>query len=286
MRLEWVHPTWRDLVIAMLIDDDRARGHFLRRCGVHGVELALSTAGGAAGERRLPLIRSDADWDALADRLYELVTELEAQDLIAALAALAGAIDELPGEPEANALAQTVLARTASLWNAARRPIAVDLLDAWLSLAGRMAPRPAPPELALTWAALLPAKIPNRDDRVALERFADWLVLCELVRGYDSSLLDGLGFGADQLALALAFALALERRPDDCSPASEEPTLRALDCIARLAPEYRSVPETVARRLRGSAVERGETPLLSQRELTSAFADLGPPDVDRVLADL
>lgn len=65
----------------------------------------------------------------------------------------------------------------------------------------------------------------------------------------------------EQLAAEL-LELEAERRPDDCSPATEEPTLRALDCIARLAPEYRSVPQTVARQLRRSAVERGDAPLL------------------------
>ncbi|MGO9822065.1 MAG: hypothetical protein ACLPTJ_15655 [Solirubrobacteraceae bacterium] len=39
----------------------------------------------------------------------------------------------------------------------------------------------------------------------------------------------------EQLAAEL-LELEAERRPDDCSPATEEPTLRALDCIARLAP--------------------------------------------------
>jgi hypothetical protein len=286
MRIEWVHPTWRDLVIGMLIGDDAARRHFLRRCGVHGVELALSTAGGAAGERQLPLIRSDDDWDALGDRLYELVAELEPQDLIAALAALATAIDELPGNGEVTPLARTVLARAASLWNASRRAVAVDLLDAWLSVGRRLAPRPAPPELTLTWAALVPATVPARDDRPALERFADWLVLCELLRAYDPVLPAQLGFGPDKLALALAFALDLERHPDACSAAAEEPTLRALECIGRLAPEYRSVPQMVARRLRRTAIEHGGAPLLSHRDLAREFGDLGPPGVDRVLADL
>jgi hypothetical protein len=286
MRIEWVHPTWRDLVIGMLIDDDGARQHFLRRCGVHGAELALSTAGGAAGERSLPLIRSDEDWDALGDRMYELVAELDPQDLIAALAAIEAALDDLPGEREAGALARTVLARAASLWNAARRPVAVDVLDAWLSVGRRLAPPPAPPELTLTWAALAPTKIPERDDRAAIERFGDWLVLAELLRAYDPLLPEQLGFGPDQLALALAFALDLERHPDACSAAAEEPTLRALECIGRLAPEYRSVPQAVARRLRRTASEHGDGPLLSQRDLAREFGDLGPPDVSRVLADL
>lgn len=287
MRIEWVHPTWRDLVIGMLIDDDRARLHFLRRCGVHGAELALSTAGGASGERRLPLIRSDEDWDALGDRLYELVAELEPQDLIAALAALAAAIDDLPDEREATALAQAVLARTASLWNAARRPVAIDLLDAWLSVGRRLTPVPAPPELTPTWAALAPRRLPRRDDRSAIERFADWLVLAELLRAYDPMLPEQLGFGPEQLALALAFALDLERHPDACSAATEEPTLRALECIGRLAPEYDSVPSTVARRLRRTAVQHGEAPLLSREDVAREFADLRTPGLaDRVLADL
>jgi hypothetical protein len=286
VRIEWVHPTWRDLVIGMLIDDERARRHFLRRCGVHGLELALSTAGGAAGERTLPLIRTDQDWDALTDRLYVLVTELEPQDVIAALAALSAALDHLSGEPEATALADTVLSRTAVLWNASRKPIAIDLLDSWLSLGALLDPRPTPPELSVTWAGLLPTRTPRRDDRVAIERFADWLVLCQLLRDYDHQLLEQLGFSADQLALALAFALDLERHPGDISPAAEDATLRAIDCIARLAPEYAALPRTLGRRLRRGVTERSEVQRLSQRELEREFGDLGPLDVDRVLADL
>lgn len=279
-----MHPTWRDLVIAMLIADDRARRHFLGRCGVHGVELALSTAGGAAGERTLPLIRSDEDWDALTDRLYDLVAELEAQDLIAALAALGAAIDDLAAAPavgrEAIAVAQTVLTRAAGLWNASRRPVAVDLLDAWLSLAKRLEPRPAQPELGVTWTALLPTNTPRPDDRAAIDRFADWLVLCDLLRDYDEPRLEELGFGPDQLALALAFALELERNPDWVTPATEDPALRALGSIARLAPEFVHLPRTVARQQRRA--QQLDPPRLSPPE----FADLGPLDVGRVLADL
>ncbi len=73
----------------------------------------------------------------------------------------------------------------------------------------------------------------------------------------------------EQLAAGL-LELEAERRPDDCSPATEEPTLRALECIARLAPEYRSVPQTVARQLRRSAVERGDAPLLRPGTAISA----------------
>jgi hypothetical protein len=290
MRVEWVHPTWRDLVIEMLIGDDGARRHFLRCSGVHGVELALSTAGGVTGERRLPLLRCDADWDALADRLYELAVELDSPDLIAALSAIAALLAEVAGQRdlarESTALARTVLSRAASVWNAGGQPIAVDLLDAWLALGAQCTPRPKPPQLAPTWSALLPVRTPRCDDRVAVERFADWLVLCELLRGYDGLLLDELGFGPDQLALALAFALEVERHPDLVTPATEDATLRAVECIAKLAPEYIGLPTTVVRMVRRGSTDRGERNSLSQIELAQEFAGLGPLDVGRVLSDL
>ena len=155
--MQWVHPSWRDLVIGRLQEDAAARREFLSRSGVHGIVLALSTAGGAAGERRLPLLRSDEDWDTLTDRLYALIPELEPPELIAALTALGQALDDLGDrEPagEARALARAVLGRTAALWDGSRALIPLLALDAWLSLAGRLDPRPAPPALSVTWVEL------------------------------------------------------------------------------------------------------------------------------------
>jgi hypothetical protein len=51
----WVHPSWRDLVIDELAADADARRRFLARCTIDGLVLALSTGGGASGERALPL---------------------------------------------------------------------------------------------------------------------------------------------------------------------------------------------------------------------------------------
>ena len=120
MRVAWVHPTWRDLVIERLASDAALRRHFLGHCGPHGVVLALSTAGGAEGERPLPLIAGDEDWDALGDRIYALVPELEHAELGAGArrdrAALAGARPRAPmlAPARRRALARMALERTAS----------------------------------------------------------------------------------------------------------------------------------------------------------------------------
>lgn len=50
-----MHPSWRDLVIDQLRGDPAGRRRFLAACGTDGLTLALSHAGGVAGERTLPL---------------------------------------------------------------------------------------------------------------------------------------------------------------------------------------------------------------------------------------
>jgi hypothetical protein len=77
----WVHPSWRDLVIEELREDPIARHGFLSVSGVDGVTLAVSRAGGVAGERTLPLLITDGDWDVLGDRVPALLGELEDGDL-------------------------------------------------------------------------------------------------------------------------------------------------------------------------------------------------------------
>jgi hypothetical protein len=88
--IDWVHPSWRDLVIVELREYPVARRRFLSVSGVDGVTLAVSRAGGATGERTLPLLITDADWDALGDRLHELLRELEDRDLARILLAVGG----------------------------------------------------------------------------------------------------------------------------------------------------------------------------------------------------
>ena len=90
----WVHPSWRDLVIDELRGDPDARQRFLVRVRRRRRRRSpLSRAGGAAGERTLPLMIADADWDALGDRLHELLRELEDRELARVLLALGGALD-------------------------------------------------------------------------------------------------------------------------------------------------------------------------------------------------
>ena len=74
---EWIHPSWRDIVIEFLASHKSRREQFLRSCSISGVSLALSIGGGSKGERSSPLLSEEGDWAALNRRVKELALSAE-----------------------------------------------------------------------------------------------------------------------------------------------------------------------------------------------------------------
>lgn len=60
--LDWVHPSFRDLVIDHLAEDLKTQEHFWSHAGTEAVAIALSESGGASGERRWPLLKHEQSW--------------------------------------------------------------------------------------------------------------------------------------------------------------------------------------------------------------------------------
>lgn len=155
-RVEWVHPSWRDLVIDRVAGDPELRLAFLRGCGPHGLALALSTRGGALGQRTLPFLVEDADWDAAGDRVARVVRDAAEDELGMLLRAIATAHVWAPdarAQTELTALAEVAL-------NAARRrdPLGEDALVEWehlraVSQVAAEPPREAPAQPGPRWRA-------------------------------------------------------------------------------------------------------------------------------------
>jgi hypothetical protein len=242
VRIDWIHPSWRDLVIVHLANDPGARARFLSRCSVHGVLLALSAAGGRDGQRQLPLLITDADWDALDDRVYALAPSLEVADLCALLTSIRQAIKACEPDRariEASALARAVLERLARMWDHSPDPVPLQALDAWFALAADFArdpPPPAAPNLDHTWADLFPAASPDLSDRVDVERYADWLSLAELIREHQPGDLERLRFD-DAFETSNEFLTKIDHAPDTIHPAAYEHVQTALMRIQTLSPE-------------------------------------------------
>lgn len=273
-----MHPTWRDLVIERLAADAALRRRFLAHCGVHGLVLALSVAGGAEGERRLPLLVSDGDWDTIGDRLYAVAAELETGELIVLLETLAATIDNLETAPdagEARALSALVLTRVAKRWDAGHDAIALPPLGAWLRLARRLQPPPEPPSLGVTWAELLPARTPDPADVAEVQRFTDWLILCRLLAPEQ---LAPLGWSPDQMRPITEF---VERVTADPTGFAADPVIQALEAASELHPWLGGR----ARRLIALLGRVEPEPWVAPPE-PEAPGPAGGFDIDRVLADL
>jgi hypothetical protein len=201
MSATWVHPSWRDLMIDELAADKDPRRRFLRRSSLEGLLLALSVGGGIAGERRLPLLRDDGDWDAATDRLAELVPALDDADLFRVLSAIAEAaaergLDDRAAE-EVEALAYSVLDGARRRWDRAVTPTAVTLLDAWFTAAARLAAPPEPPEVAATWVELLPTPSIDVGSPAELNALDEWINLVAVLREHAPAELNRFGFPAE-----------------------------------------------------------------------------------------
>jgi hypothetical protein len=260
MRVDWVHPSWRDLVIDSLAADADARRYFLARCGVDGAALALAERDG-----RRPLLQADADWDALGDGLYALCHDLDEVEATQVLVVLAHAGDDA----EVLALAQLALERLA--W--AGRRVGVDALTAWLVLAVGVRPSPERPDLDATWRTLEPADAPRTPDE--LERFVDWLRLVELLAEHAPRTLDALGWPSRHAELIERFTRQSGRGEP---PVEHDLRLEALQRIGDLAPK-------IGRRELNRVWTR-----LSEESGIPTVVRVGPPPagfpVERVLRDL
>jgi hypothetical protein len=232
----WVHPSWRDLVITQLSEDPSARSHFLERSGLEGMLLALSVGGGAAGERVLPLLREDTDWDTAAAQIGRLAPDLTAPSTIRLLKTLGAALEaELldRARAEAAALAALTLERLAGTWDDQRATLSVAALAEWFALAALLPEPPRWPRLDRTWIELLPTQPVDIHSREELVRFDDWLALAEILSAFAPHELERLGFPLQYHDVVAAFVSSAESATD-----AQELVTQALTRIRRVAPGY------------------------------------------------
>lgn len=79
--VDWIHPSYRDLVIDELMVDLEQQVIFVRNASLIGLSLALSEAGGSAGKRALPFLRAKDSWQALRMRSLELINAGSESDI-------------------------------------------------------------------------------------------------------------------------------------------------------------------------------------------------------------
>jgi hypothetical protein len=292
----WVHPSWRDLVIDQLQADASVRQQFLAVCGVEGVTLALSQQGGGRGERKLPLLGNDADWDRLSDRLGKLLGVLESRQVARVLLALGSAlegIDDPRERVEAQSLAVYALDTTRRDWDRTQQVLPAFLLDAWYRLSEHAAAGVDPPRLAATWTELHPgALLLERPDRDELARADEWLATAQILAEHNRAALDELGFFTRDRDLLTRLIDRLSRAPatqEEIRPLVEVVLTRIEELLPELASNAQAAL-TVSGFAEDFERQRWWTPEDISRppstEPAAGRTDFTSHDVDRVLSDL
>lgn len=292
----WVHPSWRDLVIEELCGKPELRRRFLAAAALDGLQLALSTGGGGAGERTLPLLIEDADWDGLGDRLAALTPELDDPGTKRLLLALAEALAAVHDHRRAEL--ETVAAQTLGLivrtWTRKREPVPVGLLADWFALRALVRDELPLPEIAATWFKLMPlADTAHVVTAAELGDFGEWVALVELVGEHAPDLLRKLGYPESVAAALDSFAACVERGvPAENSVMAARALIRLASMCPPLARRLRDAAHAVLVSHRTEAPEDTYVPRPLSPELTeildapSVSADRGHAVVRRVLRDL
>jgi hypothetical protein len=250
---DWMHPSWRDMVIEFLASNATARRRFLSRCGVHGLMLALSGAGGARGERKSPLLVEGADWAAIREAAERIIIHDERFSLSKVLNGIIEALDEefadgddfRIAKPPLSDIAVAALDACRRRWNKCGWEIAVGDLKFYFRLSEYLDPLPPTPQLSPCWEEHWSdgrrecESFDHEKLEVELGCFLKWLELCELLREFEPRFLRQVKFPTAHASLCndllpqLASRLNIERDYDAADDYDEEQV--AVDLIREIA---------------------------------------------------
>jgi len=95
--VQWIHPSYRDLVIEQLSLDVTLKSRFLQVMNLEGIKLTVSQAGGGRGDRKLPFLVSDHDWVLLSARSLQVLDGLEIPKAVSMLRVFRSAMVDATG---------------------------------------------------------------------------------------------------------------------------------------------------------------------------------------------
>lgn len=155
VNVDWIHPSYRDLVIDELIEDAKLRSAFIRGASLEGIKLAVSGTGGKSGERRLPFIRSAESWDILQERCLALArTPGEQEELLETLADAASQDASPDNCRRWEKLLWLVSNQVREGWNRRSEPITAEESEAFGQARAQASPTPELPDIDRAWGEL------------------------------------------------------------------------------------------------------------------------------------
>jgi hypothetical protein len=256
--VQWIHPSYRDLVVEELRADDRLRSRFLEVADLEGIKLAVSQAGGTSGQRCLPLLITVKDWELLSERCLCLFGTDDDERTIQLLRVLRSATVDLDGEDRTR-MVDTLSACCEAVrkkWDESRAAVKEGSLRELFDASVLIDPLPVAPRLGPTWnsatSALRRSLRESAEKSVSLDAPAvlEWAKLTGLLVSNEPRFMRQVNFPkafvgdiAQLLVSAEAEAEAdtVPERPDDIwAEADRMSTLeQALTALANAVPRMR-----------------------------------------------
>jgi hypothetical protein len=246
--VDWIHPSYRDLVIDELIQNAELRKSFLRRASLEGVKLALSDTGGRQGTRRLPFIRSAESWDILRERCLSLIKadagDREVLEITANAASQAESSEAISRWGQLLAL---VCKAVREKWDTESHLINAADLSAFAKAQKYAEPGQMLPNLEPTWESLEThfresLRVAAASDvQLDYDAFDNLMLFGRAVAQCDTTFLGGVGFPEKYEAEITSIILSAQ------SDASDDPDTRDPDELRALADRTSSIAGSLER---------------------------------------
>ena len=153
--IDWIHPSYRDLIIDELGADVERQEAFLIHTTVDGLQLALSECGGDSGGRMLPLVGCERSWQALRTRALAMAADEDEATVRALVGSLAEALRIRGLAPSSSMVVAQILRDVCELvrerWDSADESLEPETLRAYDRAAGLLEPRPKAPSVITSW---------------------------------------------------------------------------------------------------------------------------------------
>ena len=256
--------------------------------GVDGAVLALSIAGGPAGDRRLPLLAQNTDWDALLGHVEALIADLDTADRLRLVRQLAVAFEHCVGDGDRRTVFELDALAVRVLETILPREIdagALVLLQEWYALVDLADAAPASPNLAGLWVDTLPTAALDLRSAADVAALETWTALLVILHKGDPAALERFGFPDRQAAVIGQLFDTNARRLALALPREHTAALRRVArSLPRFFPEHRTMLFAFSNELFPYELPPGEDE--AEHEPPRFNEPPRPSIIPRVLADL
>lgn len=202
VRIDWIHPSCRDLVIEELANEPILQARFVEKMSLQGIKISISDSGGALGDRRLPFMKDPRNWEILRVRCLSIAREdpiSDAVDLLTTLYSANLGTSDLDRKNQFARIITEVCEEVCRRWNDSLEPIRVEDLATYCKASTLSTPFSQMPQLHVTWEKLteqFQRQFDRGEDDYLIDPYyvVEWAKFTDIVHDNEPRFLKAVGF--------------------------------------------------------------------------------------------